>query len=118
MPIQFVDKGRIALVSISDRFSMEDALEFGRRMKEALSGEWKTIIIVVAVTLINSHCLGTIFAGYREAKEKGKVLKLVCDRPHSLSALQRFDPSRSIPIFETIEEALSEDLRDSGSPGS
>ncbi len=108
MPVQSVEKGSVYIVSISDRFSLEDSLEFGRTMKEAVKGESKTIIVVVAVTLINSHCLGTIFAGYREARQKEKTVKLVCDRPHSISALRRFDPSGSIPIFETVEQALVE----------
>ncbi len=108
MPVRTREKHDVLLVIIKDKVTMEDSLEFGRAMKEALEGQWPTILVVVATKMINSHCLGTIFAAYREAIEAGKTLKVVCDYPHSVASIKRFDPKKSIHIYGTVEEAILE----------
>ncbi len=106
MPVRTVEKNDVFLVMIKDKVSVENCLEFGRAMKEALGGDWEKIVVVVAVKVINSHCLGTIFAAHREAQEKGISLKVVCDHPHSVESIKRFDPERSIHIYPSVEAAI------------
>ena len=108
-PIRTSAKDSVFFISIEDHVSMNDNLEFARCMKEALTGEFGTIIVTVNAKVINSYCLGTLLTGFRDAGKCGKSLRAVCDQPHSLSSIQRFDTQGRLPVYRTAEEALSEE---------
>ena len=88
---------------------MEDNLAFARTMKEATAKEWQMIIVLVKLKVINSYCLGTLLASYREASEHGKTLRIACDQPHSLSSIRHMDPNGHLPVFPNLEAALCEE---------
>ncbi|HQO33187.1 MAG TPA: hypothetical protein PLG59_00895 [bacterium] len=109
MTVRTKEQGDLLLVYLRDRVSMEDALEFGRTMKEAMEEEWRKIIVIVTSKVINSHCLGTLFASHRDALECGKTVCVVCDQPESRSSIRNFDPEKNLPLYHTLEEALLND---------
>ena len=103
------ERGDVLLVHLKDSVSMEDTLEFGQVMKDAVEEEWQKIVVVVASKTINSYCLGTLFASYREACDRGKLLSVVCDQHESRASIRRFDPQKRLPLHRSIKEALIEE---------
>ena len=108
MPIRTSEKEGIFFIRLEDRVSMEDNLEFARWMKEATAQEWRMVLVLVNSKVINSYCLGTLFAGYREMSVHDKILRVVCNQPFSRSSIGHFDPQGLLPVFESVEEALSD----------
>ncbi|MFH1737403.1 MAG: hypothetical protein ABIH23_00245 [bacterium] len=109
MSVYTSERGDVLLVYLKDRVSMEDTLEFGQVMKDAIEEEWRKIVVAVASKVINSYCLGTLFASYREACDRGKLLCVVCDQPESRGSIRRFDPQKRLPLYHILEEALVEE---------
>ena len=114
MPLRTYQERNAFFVCLEDRVTMEDNLNFARTMKQAMEDEWGTILVLVNAKVINSYCLGTLFASFREAREHKKSLKVVCDQPHSLSSIGRFDPKGLLPVYSNVDEALGEEQ--SGEP--
>ncbi|MFH1739178.1 MAG: hypothetical protein ABIH23_09225 [bacterium] len=109
MPVRTYQERNAFLVCLEDRVTMEDNLKFGRTMKEAIADQWGTILVLVNAKVINSYCLGTVFASFREARDRGKSLRVVCDQPYSLSSIGHFDPKGILPVYKSVDEAFAGD---------
>lgn len=108
MPVRTSEKDDTLLVHLEDRVSIEDTLQFGQVMQQALGEVWSTIVVVVTSKVVNSQCLGTLLASHREAEKGGKILKVVCEQPLARASIQRFDPRQYLRLFRSVQEAVSE----------
>ncbi|MFH1742584.1 MAG: STAS domain-containing protein [bacterium] len=109
MPIHTDEKSDVLIVCLEDPISMETNLSFARTMKQAMAKEWRLIIVLVNLKVVNSYCLGTLLASHRESSQRGKILRIVCDQPYSLSSIRHIDPHGDLPVFPSLDEALSDE---------
>ncbi|HPA44267.1 MAG TPA: hypothetical protein PK395_00765 [bacterium] len=109
MPVQTHEKGDMFIISLEDRFTMDDNLVFGRTMKEAVATEDLKILVLIKTKILNSYCLGTLFASFRDLRKRNRTLHVVCTEESCRTSIRHFDPQGRLPIYSSLEEVVPEE---------
>ncbi|HOE10418.1 MAG TPA: hypothetical protein PLQ35_06265 [bacterium] len=109
MPIRTHEQGDRFIISLEDRFTMDDNLVFGQTMKEAVAKENLKILILIKTKILNSYCLGTLFAGFRDLQKQNRKLYVVCTEESCRTCIHHFDPQGKLHIYSSLEEIVPEE---------
>ena len=95
-------------IAISGELDIDSAPEL-REALARMDGNGRVLVDLTECLFVDSSGLAAILHGARQAQEGARAFAIVCARPNILRLFELTTIDRSIPIFDSVPQALTDE---------